>query len=193
MELYDVVLCAHIAVFLCAIALAGTLHSTEWLMRSARTVGELRVLARPQKWGVGFQPVIALLLLLGSWLVSLSKDESTTFSFSDGWVWTALIALGLLFVGGGAVMGPAADRLNKAVDAAGEGPVSPELRALSAHRLPWVVGHAQTLLAVSVACNMVNKPSAPVALLVLVVGASIGATVGVLGSRRAAREGLPST
>jgi hypothetical protein len=185
MELYDVVKFVHIATLLCAIALAGVLHSTHWLMPRAQTVAELRVLARPQKWGVGFAPIIGLLLLEGMWLLKLSDDRAAQFGFSDGWVWTAVVALGILFAGGIGVEGPHAEALNKAVDAAPEGPVTPELRAEVAKPLSWVLGHAMTFLAVSVACNMVNKPGAPVAALVLVVGTSIGAVIGLMGSRRA--------
>ena len=185
MELYDVVKFAHIAVLLCAISLAGMLHATEWLMPRAKTVSELRILARPQKLGVLFVPLIALLLLLGSWLVKLSEDNASEYSFSDGWVWTAVLALVVLFACGGGIMGPAAERLNKTVDAAPEGPVTPELKAVVGHRLPWVVGHFNTFLAVSVACNMVNKPGAAVAVVVLVVGTAIGAAIGLMGSRRA--------
>ena len=176
---------AHISVLLCAIALAGTLHTTEWLMPRTTTVGELRILARTQKWGVLFAPIIGLLLLLGGWLVKLSDDRTLRYHYSDGWVWTAIVALGILFVAGPAVMGRHADALNKAIDAAPEGPVTPELRAATAAPVPWVVGYATTFLAVSVACNMVNKPSAPVAILVLVVGSAIGAVIGYLGNRRA--------
>jgi hypothetical protein len=185
MELYDVVKFAHIAVLLAAIALAGVLHATHWMMPRAKTVAELRVLARPQKWGVGFAPIIGLLLLLGAWLVHLSDDRAVKYDYSDGWVWTALIALAILFVGGIAIEGPHAEKLNKAVDATPEGPVTPELRAEVANPLNWVFGHAMTFLAVSVACNMVNKPGAAVAILVLVVGTAIGALIGLAGSRRA--------
>lgn len=186
MELYDVVKFAHIAVLLAAISLAGTLHATEWLMPRAKTVSELRLLARPQKLGVLFVPVIALLLLLGAWLLKLSKDDGRPhYSFSNGWVWTAVVALVILFACGGGIMGPHADKLNKAVDATPEGPVTPELKAMAGAKVPWVVGHFNTFLAVSVACNMVNKPSAPVAALVLVVGSAIGITIGLIGSRRA--------
>jgi hypothetical protein len=186
MELYDVVKFAHIAVLLAAIALAGTLHATEWLMPRAKTVGELRLLARPQKLGVLFVPVIALLLLLGAWLLKLSQDDGRAeYSFSDGWVWTAVVALVVLFACGGGIMGPHADKLNKAVDDTPDGPVTPELKAMAAAPVPWVVGHFNTFLAISVASNMVNKPDAPVAVLVLVVGTSVGAAIGVIGSRRA--------
>jgi hypothetical protein len=193
MELYTVVLFAHIFVVLCAFALAGVLHATQWLMPSAATVSELRVLARPQKWGVGFIPIIGLLLLLGAWLVQLSEDEAITYEFSDGWVWTAVVALGLLFVGGAALEGPSANKLNEAVDAAPEGPVPPELRAHVASPFPWVSSHAQTFLAASVVFNMANKPEAAGAVTVLVVGTAIGALIGLLGARRAAARSTVAT
>lgn len=185
MKLYDVVKFAHIAVLLAAIALAGILHATHWLMPRAKTVAELRVLARPQKWGVGFAPIIVLLLGLGAWLVHLSDDRAATYTYSDGWVWTAIVALAILFAGGVGVEGPHAEALNKAVDATPDGPITPELRAEVAKPLSWVLSHAMTFLAVSVACNMVNKPGAPVAILVLVVGTAIGGLIGLIGSRRA--------
>ena len=185
MELYDVVKFAHIATLLAAVGLAGYLHATEWQFRNATTLPELRLLFAPQKWGILFAPIVALLLLEGMWLLKLSDDRSATFDFSDGWVWTAIVALAVLFATGPAVMGPHGERTGKALAGMGDGPVTPEARALVAGRPAWVVGHGATLLAVSVACNMVNKPSAPVAILVLVVGTAIGAVIGLLGSRRA--------
>ena len=191
MELYDGVLFLHIATLLAAISLAGYLHVTEWQFGNATTVAELRLLFRPQKWGVLFAPVIGLLLIVGFWLVRLSEDQDTTYELSDGWVWTALIALAILFATGPGVMGPHTERATKVLDEAPDGPVTPELRAVVADRVSWVVGHAATFLAVSVACNMVNKPSGPVAVLVLVVGTSIGAAIGLIGSRRALAPSQP--
>ena len=175
----------HIATLLSAIALAGYLHVTEWQFRTATTLSELRLLFGPQKWGVLFAPIVGLLLFEGFYLIHLSKDESRTFDFSDGWVWTATVALAILFGSGAGIMGPHGEKTGKALAALGDGPVTPEARALVASPVTWVVGHANTLLAVSVACNMVNKPSAPIAILVLVVGSSIGAAIGVIGSRKA--------
>ena len=185
MELYDVVLFVHIATLLTAISLAGYLHVTEWQFRNAKTMSELRLLFAPQKAGALFGPIVALLLLEGMWLLHLSRDQSERFDFSDGWVWTAVIALAVLFASGAGYMGPHGAKTGKALFGMGDGPVTPEARALVAHRGVWVVGHFNTFLAVSVACNMVNKPGAPVAILVLVVGTAIGVVIGLIGSRRA--------
>ena len=185
------VLFAHIATLLAAISLAGYLHATEWQFRNATTLSELRLLFAPQKAGILFAPIIGLLLFEGMYLLNLSEDRGEKFDFSDGWVWTALIALVVLFGSGAGIMGPHGERTMKGLIAMGDGPVTPEARSLVASPLTWVVGHANTLLAVSVACNMVNKPSAPIAIVVLVVGSSIGAAIGVMGSRRALAPSQP--
>jgi hypothetical protein len=183
MELYDVVLFCHIAVLLFAMALTGTIHSSEWLAVRTSTVQEMRVLARPQAWGILFAPVVAFLLLLGSWLVKLSDDRARDYSFSDGWVWTAAVVLAIAFVAGFAVEGPHAERLLKALAAAPDGPVTPELRELASNRFTWVVGHAVTFMVIGVVSNMVNKPGAAVAILVIVVGAVVGSLLALVGLR----------
>ena len=78
---------------------------------------------------------------------------------------------------------PHAEGLNKALAEAPDGPATAELQALASARVPWLVGHAVTFAVVGVVCNMVNKPDAPVAVLVIVVGAIVGALVGLLGLR----------
>lgn len=186
------VLFAHIAVILLALALAGAIHTSEWLVPRAATVSEMRALAKPQAWGMLFLPVVALMLLLGSWLVELSEDESVTFSFSDGWVWTAAVVLVLLAVAGGAVEGPHAERLGKALAEAPDGPPTPEIRALAAERLNWMVGHASPFAVLGVVSNMVNKPGTPVSILVIVVAVLIGAGIGLVGSRQARGTSLPA-
>ena len=91
MELYDVVLFAHIAVLLFAFTLTGAIHVSQWLTVRASTVQEMRVLAKPQRWGFLFAPVVALMLGLGGWLVKLSHDRTEEFSVSNGWAWTASV------------------------------------------------------------------------------------------------------
>jgi hypothetical protein len=185
MELYDVVTFVHIATLLAAISLAGYLHATEWQFRNATTLSELRLLFGPQKWGVLFAPIIGLLLFEGMWLLKLSDDQAQKFDFGDGWVWTAIVALAVLFACGAGIMGPHGERTGKALAGLGDGPVTPEARELVADKVTWTVGHWNTGLAVAVACNMVNKPDAPVAILVLVVGSAIGVAIGLIGRKRA--------
>lgn len=198
MELYDVVLFIHITVLLAAMALAGTIHVSEWLVARASTVQEMRTLAKPQAWGILFAPVVALMLFVGAWLVQLSDDHlvgAAEYSFSDGWVWTAVAVLVFAFVAGFALEGPHAERLGKALAEAPDGPATPELKALATAPVPWVVGHAVPFMIVAVVANMVNKPGTAISLLVIVAGSVIGALLGLMGSRRgsASAEAAGST
>ena len=54
----------------------------------------------------------------------------------------------------------------------------------AASTVPWVLGHAVTFMALGVMVNMVNKPGAPVSVLVIAVGALVGGLLGLVGSRR---------
>jgi hypothetical protein len=183
MSLFDFVLFLHIAVVLFAISLAGVLHVAEHQASRATTVAELRVVSRPYKYGVLFAPVVILLLGLGMWLVHLSKGE---FHVGDGWAWTAIVALGLLFLAGPTVMGRHAVALKNALADLPDGPVSPEVHALVMQRASWVVGNASTTLALGVVFNMTTKPSTGGAILVLVIATAVGALLGYAGSQRGA-------
>jgi hypothetical protein len=183
MTLFDVVLFFHIAVVLFAISLAGVLHVSEHQASRATTVAELRIVSRPYKYGVLFVPVVILLLGLGMWLVHLSKGE---FHVGDGWAWTAIVALGLLFLGGPTVMGRHAVALKNALADLPDGPVSPDLHELVMQRSPWVVGNASTTLALGVVFNMTTKPSTGAAILVLVTATVLGVLIGYAGSQRGA-------
>ena len=100
------------------------------------------------------------------------------------WVWTAVVVLVLAFAAGAGLEGPHAERLNAALAAEPDGPPSPEIRALAASTVPWVLGHAVTFMVLGVMVNMVNKPGAPVSVLVIAVGALVGGLLGLVGSRR---------
>lgn len=178
------VLFVHIAVLLAAMALAGAIHVSEWLVARASTVQEMRTLVKPQAWGVLFAPVVALMLLVGAWLVQLSEDRPVEYSFTDGWVLTAVVVLVFAAVAGFALEGPHVERLSKALAEAPDGPATPELKALASAPVPWVVGHAVVFMIVGVVANMVNKPGTAVSLLVIVAGAVIGALLGLAGSRQ---------
>lgn len=185
MELYDVVLFSHIAVLLFAFTLTGAIHVSQWLTVRAATVQEMRVLAKPQRWGFLFAPVVALMLGLGGWLVKLSHDRSEHFSVSNGWAWSAAVVLILAFVLGIGLEGPHAERLGKTLAEAPDGPATPELLAQASEPLPWLAGHAIPFMILAVAANMVNKPGTAVALLDIAVGAVVGVLIGLLGLRSA--------
>ena len=181
MTLFDVVLFVHIAALLGGFATGMIIHNAEWSARRATTVGELRIwVGVIRRFGPLFPVFILLLFVMGAWLLHLSDGE---FAWGDGWVVTAIAALVVLAVVGGGVLDPAAKKLLAEVDAAPEGPVSPELRARVLNPVPWTLGHMNTGLALGTAFSMTTKPALAGALACLAVGAVGGALIGKVGSR----------
>lgn len=179
MKLADVVLFLHILVVLCAFALASALHTAEILMRRAGTIAELRRLAKPGKLGPAFGVIVLLLFGLGSWLVHLDKS-SDHFAYSDPFVWTAIVVLVFLFVTGPTILARHHKRLERALDAAPDGPVTAELRALALDPLAVMVGTISTGVALGVVFNMATKPNAAAAIAAILLAGATAAGLGYL-------------
>src|ERR1041385_7252093 len=130
MELADFVLFLHILVVLCAFALASAIHTAEILMRRAGSIAELRRLSKPGRLGPAFGVIVLLLFGLGSWLIHLDK-KTEDFKYSDAFVWTAIVVLVFLFATGPTILGRHQKRLERALETAGDGPVTAELRAIA--------------------------------------------------------------
>jgi hypothetical protein len=186
MSTFDVVLFCHIAVVLSAFALAGVLHGSEWLMGRAKTVAELKVVSRPQKLGPLFAVILIALVGLGFTLLHLSKDTDHQLKFSDPFAWTALVVAVLLFLDGPLVLGRHANELAKALETAPDGPVTPELRAMTLSKTFWYTAHLNTFAVVGVVLNMATKPSLVACVVDIVAGAGIGALLAMFGLSRAA-------
>lgn len=181
MEIRDLALFLHILTLLAAIGLSATLHSAEWRSRGAQTVQELRLHGRTYAWGKLFPVFIFLLLATGYWLLEV-KDAR--YEWGTPWVWTAVVALIILGILGGAVLDRHSGRYNQLLADTPDGPVSAELRAQATATVPWIASHLSTALAISVVFNMVNKPDQDIeAIGTLVVGAVAGSLLGWLGSR----------
>ncbi len=184
MHLYNVALFLHIATLLGAIGLGTTLHHAEWSTRRATTVGELRTITGVYRRGIFFPFLILLLFGTGSWLLHLSKKQSDTFHFGDSWVWTAVVALAILMVTGGAIVGRHASRYAKLLAATPDGPMTPEVRAATFETTTWATSHLNTALAIAVVFNMTTKPSDDAgAIVVLVIGIVVGSLAGFAGAR----------
>jgi hypothetical protein len=118
------------------------------------------------------------------WLLHLSRDREEVFSFSDPWVWTAIVALAVLMLTGGAILGRHAAAYAKLLAATPDGPIPAEVRAATFATSTWVASHLNTALAIAVVLNMVAKPSdAAVAVTVVVAGMVVGALIGLAGVR----------
>jgi hypothetical protein len=181
METYDVALFLHILTLLCAIGLGSILHAAEWQQRKATTIQELRTMSRPYSWGKLFPVLIIVLFATGAWLLELSENR---FEFSDGWVGSALVALVVLFVSGGAVLGRHAAHYGKLLATTPDGPITDEARKAAFDPTAWAVSHMNTALALGVVLNMVTKPETAGSIVVLVVAAALGSAIGLLGRRQ---------
>ena len=179
---YEVVLALHIMAVVAAFFLSGGLHITEYLMKGATTMAEVRRLARPAKFAPLFAPIVIAIFGLG--LTLLHMDEGSAYSASDGWVWTAMLALLVLFLDGPLVLARYGKKLEGLIEATPDGPVPDNVRAAAAAPVPWVVSHANTFLALSVILNMATKPSTAYSVVVIVVGTAIGAALGFSLAKR---------
>ncbi len=157
MHLYDVVLFLHILTLLAAIGLGTTLHHAEWSTRRATTVGELRTITGVYRRGNLFPILIIALFAEGAWLLHLSKKRGETFHFGDAWVWTAIVALVILMVTGGAILGREASKYAKLLASAPDGPIPAEVRTATFKTSTWATSHMNTFLAIAVVLNMVDQ------------------------------------
>jgi hypothetical protein len=181
--------CGASGLLLAAIGLGTTLHHAEWSTRRATNVADLRTITHVYRRGNLFPILIILLFAEGAWLLHLSKKQDEHFNFGDSWVWTAIAALVILMVSGGAILGRNAVTYAKRLEATPDGPIPPDVRAATFARLPWAVSHMNTFLALAVVFNMVTKPSgAAAAVGVLVIGMALGTAIGVIGARGRSAE-----
>jgi hypothetical protein len=173
--LAGVVLFLHITVAIVAFAMAGVAHTALQAVGRATSVAEARPWARVMHRIEPLFPVMALVLLgLGAWLVHLGAHTDDRFSFSTGWILTAIITLVVVEAMGGAVLAPRGKKLNGLILEAGDGPVTDEIRAAATDRLFWHAAHLTTFAFLGVVFLMAAKPSGAWAVLFPVVGAVIG-------------------
>lgn len=177
MDLYHVVLFAHVAG---AVVLLSFGFVSPLLMRriaSTATVTSLRewveTTHRYTKMGV---PAAVLVLLSGVYMTL------NAFSFRQGWVVVSLVLF--MIAGGiaGGVLDPHLAKLREAAEAAPEGPVPPELRALAAEPKPAALESLMAGFDIAILFMMTNKPGWAGALIATAVGLLIG---GALAARRA--------
>jgi len=179
---YDVVLALHIMAVLAAFFLSGGLHVSEYLMKGATTMAEVRRLARPAKFAPLFAPIVIAIFGLGEAL--LHMDGGSAYKASDGWIWTAMATLAVLFLDGPLVLARYGKQLDTLIEATPDGPVPDNVRAQITTPVPWVVSHANTFLALSVILNMATKPSTTYSVIVVLAGTAIGAALGLALAKR---------
>lgn len=164
------VLFLHIGFVIASFMMAAILHAGFHVMPRTATIAELRPWTRLVHRLEPLLPLSALAILaMGAWLVHLEG-----VGWSAGWVLTPLITLIIIEALAGALLAPRGKALVKAVEEAGDGPVSPEIRRMTLDPRVWYVGHVASLGFVGVVFVMAVKPAGSVAWLFPVAGAVIG-------------------
>jgi hypothetical protein len=193
MSAFDVLLFLHLTALVAAFFTAGALHTAEYLRGGCRTVAELRRVHRPLRFGPAFAPIILALLGFGMALVKASPDDDK-FHVSDPFAWTAIVLLVMLFLDGPLILGRHADKLEKALEAAPEGPIPDDIRVMAFDLTTWRVSHANTASVLAVIYNMTNKPGVGVCIADILGAAVLGAAVGqILAGRASATSAAVAT
>ena len=173
--LFGVVLFLHITVALLAFGMAGVMHTALNVVARGRSVTELRPWAAVMHRIEPLFPLMALLLLgLGAWLVHLGAHTDDKFSFSTGWILTAIVTLVAIEAAGGAVLAPHGKKLNELITSAPDGAVTDEIVAAARRPLFWDLAHLTTFGFVGVVFLMAAKPSGAWAPVFPIVGAVVG-------------------
>ena len=187
-ELFGVILFLHIGVAIVAFAMAGVMHTALQTMSRGTTVQELRSWGRVMHRIEPLFPIAALLLLgLGAWLVHLGAKADDGFSFSDGWVITAIVTLVAVEAVGGAILAPRGKKLTALMEQAADGPVPDEIRAATRDPMVWYAAHITTFAFLGVVFVMAAKPAGAWAWLFPAIGAVVGIALSKLQL-----DGLPS-
>jgi hypothetical protein len=182
--LFGVVLFLHIFIAIVAFAMAGVLHTALQVIGRARRVEEVR------SWGAvahrlePMLPLLALVLLgLGGWLVHLGEHTDDQFSFTSGWVLTAIITVVAVEAIGGILLKPRGEKLSALIAAAPDGDVSDEINSAARDWVFWDMAHLTTFAFFGVVFLMAAKPSGAWSALFPIVGALLGIAISRLEQR----------
>jgi hypothetical protein len=175
MSLYEVVLSLHIMALGFGFAVAGVAHSTMFRVRAATDMRQVRErLHVLDKVGPFFGIAALLLIIFGAYMVQNPPEGRDDIGWDQGWVLTALISLVLVEAVGGLVIGRGVKAILGTLEAAPDGPVTADTRAVLADKPVWLASHATTAVIVSIIVLMVGKPSTTGAIVTVVVGALVG-------------------
>jgi hypothetical protein len=188
---FDVVLFLHITAAICGFMVAAALHVALVQMRRARTIAELQAWQPIIKRLEPLFPVIAATLFgLGGWLLHLSGGE---FSWSDGWVISAIATLVVVEAIGAGVLGRRSTALMARVRQEPDGPVPDPLRRAVLDPWLWVSAHLTTAAVIGIVCLMATKPSGALSVVIVVAASAIGALSAIPVLRAPAPDPAPES
>lgn len=176
------VLFLHILTAIVAFMMAAIVHAGLPALARARDVREMRSWAALLHRLEPLFPMAAVLLLvLGAWLIHLSKGR---IHWGDGWLLTSVISLIVVEGIAGVKLAPKAKAAVKAVEEAADGPVPDSVRR-TAGLEPWIwyPSHVATFGFAAVVFLMAARPAGAWSVVIVIVGALIGVAVARLQLR----------
>jgi hypothetical protein len=169
---YQLAVYFHLCALFAAFSASTLLHFIESRECAASTVGEVRGWHGLMSKLVRVFPVSLLVLVAsGGYLVHSAWD------WHMGWVQAGLVGVGLLLLNGPIIAGSRHRRIQRFLDAAGDGPVPPVLAAMLRDRLMRCATWANTVLALGIALAMTLKTGLAASIAILVVAMLIGAAI----------------
>jgi hypothetical protein len=123
---------------------------------------------------------VAFLLILAGGLY-MTVD---VWNFSTSWIDVALVTVGIMLAVGMGLVGRGLSKMGRMAAAAGDGPISPELRAAIEDRAVWISTFTLTGFGVGVLWLMTNKPGWIESIVVVLALGLVGAALGSATTRR---------
>jgi hypothetical protein len=179
-----VVVFLHVGVVVVSFMIAAVLHAALHALPRAKTVQQMRPFAALVHRLEPMLPILALFILgFGAWLIHLED-----LKWGDGWILTGLVALIVVEGLAGALLAPHSKKLVAAIEAAGEGVASTELRRQTLDPFIWYVAHIATVSFLGVVFVMLDKPTGGGAVLIVAISAIVGVALARVQLNAAAKQ-----
>jgi len=176
-ELEETVLFLHVALVVIGMMLGAILHTALVQLMRSSSVAEMRPWVPVIRRVEPLLPAVALAVLgTGAWLVQLSDGG---VEWSQGWVWTSVVALLVAETVGGA-LSARSHALTAAILAAAPGLVDAGLRDRSRDWLLWVGSHFVTAVFFGVIFLMTAQPSGTWAPFAAVIAAGLAGVLSAI-------------
>lgn len=172
--MYQLGLFLHLVSLLLAFFAAGIVTVGTMRLRKADTVAEARAAAHNVGLAAKLHPLaIVGLLLTGAYMTQ------TRWSWGTPWIDASIVALVLIGVFGGGILGSRERALVATFDKAADGPLPASLHAHAHDTLLLAGGAAIPFFVLATMWVMIAKPAGIACAAILVAGALLGAIVGM--------------
>lgn len=184
MTLYTVVKFLHVVGAIGYFVAVGITFFGLAALQHAQRVEQVRLLAeRVKRIAPLFNLSILLLLLAGLYM------SATVWGFETGWIDVALVSLLVLVPIAAMLIQSRLRVVAQLAHTAPDGPLTVELRASIHDGILLTTPRTVSVLLVGIVFLMTNKPTLPVALLVMGIALVLGLTWGMLVVRRTSADG----